>query len=307
MRRAFVDGLVALAAEDERVAILTGDLGFQVFDEFIARFPERYINVGIAEAQVVCAAAGMARVGFRPFAYSIASFMTARPFEQIRFAVAYPRLPVVFVGAGGGYCYAQSGVSHHAPDDFALMGLIPGMTVVAPGDPHEVKELLPQLVRLDGPSYIRIGKFGEPAYEAESPIILGKGRILRPGRRMAVLTTGETAPIALDALQRLAPDGIVPTVCQFHTLRPLDTALLGELAAAGHTTFVCVEECSPQGGLHQQVALWIQSSGLPIRHVRLGPPDEFVLGNPDRNALRASCGFDAAGIAGACQCAWLFN
>ncbi len=304
MRRAFVDTLTEMAARDDRVAILTGDLGFQVFDGFIARFPDRYVNVGIAEAQVVCAAAGMARVGFCPFAYSIASFMTARPFEQIRFAVAYPRLPVVFVGAGGGYCYAQSGVSHHAPDDFALMGLIPGMTVVAPGDPHEVKELLPQLVRLDGPSYIRIGKFGEPAYEAESPIVLGKGRILRPGRRVAVLTTGETAPIALDALQRLAPDGIAPTVCQFHTLRPLDTALLGELAAAGHTTFVCVEECSPQGGLHQQVALWIQSAGLPVRHVRLGPPDEFVLGNPDRNAFRATCGFDADGIAGACRTAW---
>lgn len=304
MRRAFVDTLTELAAADDRVAILTGDLGFQVFDRFIERFPDRYVNVGIAEAQVVCAAAGMARAGFRPFAYSIASFMTARPFEQIRFAVGYPRLPVVFVGAGGGYCYAQSGVSHHAPDDFALMGLIPGMTVVSPGDPHEVHDLLPQLVQLDGPSYIRIGKFGEPAYEADFPIVLGKGRILRPGRKVAILTAGETAPIALDALQRLAPDGISPTVCQFHTLRPLDTAMLAELAAARHTAFVCAEECSPQGGLHQQVALWIQSAGLPIRHVRLGPPDEFVLGNPDRNAFRAACGFDAAGIADACRRAW---
>lgn len=304
MRRAFVDTLTGMAGRDERVAVVTGDLGFQIFDEFISRFSDRFVNVGIAEAQVVCTAAGMARVGFRPFAYSIASFMTARPFEQIRFMVGYPRLPVVLVGAGGGYCYAQSGVSHHAPDDFALMGLIPGMTVVAPGDPNEVHELLPQLLEIDGPAYIRIGKFGEPSYEAASPIVLGKGRRLRKGDRIAVLSTGETAPIALDAAALLASEGIVPTLCQYHTLRPFDTDLLAELEAEGHTDFVCAEECTPQCGLHQQVVNWIFASGSSVRAHRLGPPDEFVLGNPTLAGFRAHCGFDAPGIAAAVRRLW---
>ena len=150
MRRAFADTLNHVAAQNPRVMLLTGDLGFEVFDEFQARFGPRYVNVGIAEAQMITAAAGLAREGWFPVAYSIAAFATARPFEQIRFSVSYPNLPVVLVGAGGGYIYAPSGVSHHAADDLALMTALPGMTVVAPGDPNEVAQLLPQLFTQSG-------------------------------------------------------------------------------------------------------------------------------------------------------------
>ena len=303
MRRAFVEALSEVAARDPRVVFLTGDLGFGVFDDFIARFGPRYINVGVAEAQLVNAAAGLAREGFRPIAYSIASFMTGRPFEQIRFSVGYPGLPVVVVGAGGGYCYSHSGVSHHAPDDFALMGLIPNMTVVAPGDPGEVRALLPQMVALPGPSYIRIGKFGEPAYEAAAPVELGRARLLREGERVAILTTGEMAPVALDALPELAKESIAPVVCQFHTIKPLDKAALAALAQRVQT-FIVVEEAAPEGALFSGIRDWRLETGQDIRLVRLGPGEAFVLGNPHRNALRAEMHFDARAIADACRAAW---
>lgn len=303
MRRAFVEALTLAAERDPRVVFLTGDLGYGVFDDFIARFGPRYINVGVAEAQLVNAAAGLAREGFRPLAYSIASFMTGRPFEQIRFSIAYPGLPVVIVGAGGGYCYSQSGISHHAPDDFALMGLVPGMTVVAPGDPGEVRALLPQLLELPGPSYIRIGKFGEPSYDAEAPVQLGRARILREGERIAVLTTGEMAPLALDALPELSKAGIAPVVCQFHTIKPLDTAALDALAARIHT-FIVVEEAAPEGALASGIRNWKQAAGSDVRLVRLGPGEAFVLGNPRREILRRTEGFDTPAIIEACRAQW---
>jgi transketolase len=303
MRRAFVEALTKAAERDPRVVFLTGDLGYGVFDDFVARFGPRYINAGVAEAQLVNAAAGLAREGFRPFAYSIASFMTGRPFEQIRFSIAYPGLPVILVGAGGGYCYSGSGVSHHAPDDFALMGLIPGMTVVAPGDPNEVRALLPQLLELPGPSYIRIGKFGEPTYDAEAPVKLGRARILREGERIAVLTTGEMAPLALDALPTLAQEGIAPIVCQFHTIKPLDTAALEALAARAHT-WIVVEEAAPEGALFSGIRAWKEAAGCNTRLIRLGPGENFVLGNPHRDILRRTAGFDTRAIIETCRAEW---
>jgi transketolase len=303
MRRAFVEALIKAAENDPRVIFLTGDLGYGVFDDFIARFGSRYVNVGIAEALLVNAAAGLAMEGFRPIVYSIASFMTARPFEQIRFTVGYPGLPVVIVGAGGGFCYSVSGISHHAPDDFALMSLIPDMTVVAPGDPNEVHALLPQILRLNGPSYIRIGKFGEPVYESPAPIELGRGRLLQAGKSVALLTTGETAPLALQAMQQLATEGIYPSLCQFHTIKPLDTSMLDHLASTT-TTFICIEECLPQGGLYSGVLEWQRQTSSTVYLERLGPDDKFAFGNPNRENLRADMHFDSHAIADACRRAW---
>ena len=304
MRRAFVRAIEALADRDPRVVVLTGDLGFEMFERFIARHGPRYVNVGIAEAQLVTAAAGLALEGFRPFVYSIAAFLTGRAYEQIRVALAYHRLPVVLVGAGGGYCYASSGVTHHAPDDLALMSLLPGMTVAAPGDPNEVEALLPQLLALDGPAYLRIGKSGEPAYEAPSPVVLGTARLLRAGRRVAILTSGEMAPTALAARETLAGTGIEPEVWQFHTVKPIDTATLDRLASRFQGLLV-VEESSPPGGLGSVVAAWHSGlAGARPRLVRLGPKDEFALGSLKRETLRHRWGYDAQSVAETCRDLW---
>ncbi|MHB8834584.1 MAG: transketolase family protein [Candidatus Methylomirabilia bacterium] len=304
MRRAFVRALEVLADRDPRVVLLTGDLGFEMFDNFIAKHGPRYVNVGVAEAQLVTAAAGLALEGFRPFVYSIASFMTGRPYEQIRVSLAYHHLPVVIVGAGGGYCYSSSGVTHHASDDLALMSLLPGMTVVAPGDPNEVEALLPQLLALAGPSYLRIGKSGEPGYEAASPVVLGKARLLREGRQVAILSSGEMAPTVLAARDALAAESVEPEVWQFHTVKPLDTATLDRLVGRFPALLV-VEESSPLGGLGSVVAAWHSGlAGDRPQLVRLGPKDALALGSLRRETLMNRWGYGRPAVVDACRELW---
>lgn len=303
MRRAFSDTLTRLAAEDPRIAFITGDLGFQVFDEFEQRFGQRYINTGVAEAQMIYTAAGMAMAGWHTVAYSIASFATARPFEQIRYCVAYPKLPVILVGAGRGYLYSMSGVSHHAADDLALMTALPGMTVVTPGDPTELGQLLPQLFQLKAPAYLTVGRFGEPSYEALEPAVLGKARKLRQGSRLAIIGTGEIANEILKAHAALANEGIEPLVYQMHTVKPLDTATLESLSQQVDTIMV-VEEHLPSGGLWAAICDWKAQTGNNCRLLRLGAPDRFALGNLKQDELRKRWGFDADAIAKKCRETW---
>jgi len=303
MRRAFAKALCAAAEKDPDVMFLTGDMGFQVFDEFIAKFSRRYVNVGIAEAQLVSMASGLAKEGFRPVIYSIASFMTARPFEQIRVCVAYPDLPVLIVGAGGGYAYSSSGVTHHAGDDLALMSLLPGMTVVAPCDPAELALLLPQLMTLDGPAYMRIGMFGEPEVPAAEPPVLGKARLLAQGEKVAVLTTGDLAAAAREAVEELHKEGIFPLLYHFHTVKPLDTAALESISVKARAMIV-LEESSPVGGLAAAIANWLAAGGCKIGFNRSGPPDLFLCGNPSRATLAKRFGYDKRGIMDSCRRAW---
>ena len=303
MRKAFAETLHRMAEEDPRLIMLTGDLGFQLFDSFEADYPGRFLNVGVAEAQLISAAAGLAATGWHPVAYSIASFATGRPYEQIRYCIGYPHLPVIIVGAGRGFLYSTSGVSHHATDDIGLMSGIPGMTVVIPGDPQEVRDLMPQLVNLGGPSYFTIGRYGEPGYKAEEPAVLGQARLLRAGERVAFFSTGEIACEVVKAVDLLRLEGLTPAAFQMHTVKPLDTASLARAAATAHT-FLVVDEHLPGGSLWSWIADWKAATDNPVRLRRLGPPDAFAFGNVQREELRRRLGLDAAGLAEACRKAW---
>lgn len=271
MRKAFAETLLQLAKQDERVILLTGDLGFGVFDQFEEAYPDRFINVGICEQAMVDIACGLAMEGYRPICYSIASFMTGRAYEQIKLA-AYQNLPILIVGAGGGYCYSTAGSTHHAPDDLGLMSLIPNMVVTAPGCPSEVTHLLRELVTLNTPSYMRIGRYGEPDYQSvesyEGAAWKGTGlcewgyaRYLREGTGGTIVTTGD---MAIRALQTIGP-----SIYQFHTIKPLDTATLAQL----EEPILVVEEHSPYGGLYAA----IMATGLKQNVVRVGPKDAFLL------------------------------
>jgi transketolase len=303
MRKAFSETLYQMAVADPRLVFLTGDLGFQLFDQFSADFKERFINVGVAEAQMMSAAAGLAMAGWHPIAYSIASFATGRPFEQIRYCIGYPHLPVMIVGAGRGFTYSTSGVSHHALDDIALMSAIPGMTVVIPGDEQELRQLMPQLGQLTGPSYFTIGRYGEPKYAGAEPATLGKARLLRGGDTVAFFSVGEIAYEVVQAVDLLRTQGLSAAAYQMHTVKPLDTATLASAAQTAHT-FIVVDEHLPGGSLWSQIADWKATTDSPVRLRRLGPPDKFALGNLRREDLRQRLGYDAAAIAVAGQAAW---
>lgn len=179
MRNAFIEELVALASQHDHIALVVGDLGYSVVEPFADRFPDRFINAGVAEQNMTGLAAGMASEGYHVFTYSIANFPTFRCAEQIRNDVDYHRLPVTVVSVGGGLAYGALGYSHHAVQDYALMRSMPNLLIAAPGDPMEVRACMRYLVRHPQPSYLRLGKAGEPCFHAEVPE-------LEPGRWLPV-------------------------------------------------------------------------------------------------------------------------
>lgn len=200
MRNAFIGELVDLAAANERIALIVGDLGYSVVEPFAERFPDRFINAGVAEQNMTGLAAGMASEGYHVFVYSIANFPTFRCAEQIRNDVDYHRLPVTVVSVGGGLSYGNLGYSHHAVQDYGLMRLMPNMLIAAPGDPLEVRACMRYLASHPQPSYLRLGKAGEPCLHQVVPEV-EPGRWLQVGTASGAsrtfLTTG--APLALAA------------------------------------------------------------------------------------------------------------
>jgi transketolase len=177
------------------------------------------------------------------------------------------------------------------------------MTVLAPGDGKEVAELVPQALRLSGPSYLRIGRYGEPEVRSKEPVVLGSARLLREGERVGVIAVGDLGSVAGDALDRLASEGIRPAAYQMHTVKPLDVGTLEALARRVHTILV-VEEHFPAGGASPAIAQWLASAPGRPRLVRCGAPDALALGSPSRAELRRRMGIDADGIASAVRTAW---
>lgn len=209
MRNAFVDELVLQASKNKRIALIVGDLGYSVVEPFAEKFPERFINAGVAEQNMMGVAAGMASEGYHVFVYSIANFPTFRCAEQIRNDVAYHNLPVTVVSVGGGMSYGNLGYSHHAVQDYALMRVMPNMLIAAPGDPIETRACLGYICRYPQPSYLRIGKAGESNMH-ERGVDISPGSWLKVSScnshaqvKKACVTTGTTLAMARLMLKQL--------------------------------------------------------------------------------------------------------
>lgn len=298
MRNAFAAAITELAAEEKRLVLLSGDIGNRLFDTFKARFPDRFYNCGVAEANMVSVAAGLAMSGLLPVTYTIAAFATIRCLEQIRVDVCYHDLPVIIVGTGAGLSYAELGGTHHACEDIACLRALPNMSVVCPGDPTEVRLALRAGVRRAKPLYVRIGKKGEPDVHATPPAFeLGKGIVVREGERVCLISTGTVLPVAMAAAQRLEAAGRSARVVSLHTVKPLDTALLEECFAR-FSVVVTVEEHSELGGLGSSVGEWL-AKGPPRRALfrSAATPDAFVHGAEDQDDARAACRLTAQGLA----------
>lgn len=199
MRNAFIEELVSLARDYPQIALVIGDIGYSVIEPFADEFPERFINAGIAEQNMAGLAAGMASEGYHVFTYSIANFPSFRCAEQIRNDITYHKLPVTVVAVGGGLAYGNLGYSHHAVQDYALMRTMPNMLISAPGDPMEVRACVRYLVENPQPSYLRLGKAGEPCFHSEIPEVSpGKWLMVRKGQPQGntYLTTGATLEFA---------------------------------------------------------------------------------------------------------------
>ena len=287
MRTAFVEGLSELAAENPHILLVTGDLGFGVLADFRERFPDQFLNVGVAEQNLASVAAGLALSGHIVFTYSIGNFPTLRCLEQIRNDICYHRANVNVVSVGGGLAYGSLGMSHHATEDMAILRVLPEMMVVAPGDPVETRKLLPQIVAHDGPAYLRLGRAGEShIVSSEATVKLGKPTTVRSGSDLLLLTTGGMLPVAVGVADQLDREGVSVHVASVHTLSPLDESVIRSMLEAFPTVITC-EEHSIHGGLGGCIAEVIAESGLNPTFRRLGLRGRFAEGVGSPEYLRA--------------------
>ena len=277
MRNAFAKEITRLAIEDDRIVLLSGDIGNRLFDEFKDRCPDRFYNCGVAEANMIGVAAGLAMSGFRPVCYTIAPFLTYRCIEQIRVDLCYHKLPVVLVGTGSGLAYASLGATHHSCEEVGMLRLLPQMVVLAPSDSEEVRASLGAALRQQNPAYNRIGKKGEPpvhlapieAYE------IGRAIPLKSGQDVCVLASGATVSTALQAAAQLDANGVHPEIWSFLSVKPLDENVLRQVFSR-NSLVITLEEHSRLGGLGGAVAEWLSDQPpLKARLIRMGTDDAF--------------------------------
>jgi transketolase len=276
MRTAFIQTLCEQAKVDERIWLLTGDLGFSVLETFAEQFPDRFVNVGVAEQNLTGIAAGLAHCGKIVFTYSIANFPTLRCLEQIRNDICYHNANVKIVAVGGGFVYGALGYTHHGIEDISILRSLPGMSVIAPGDPVETRLATRALVTQPGPCYLRLGKANEPVIHQTAPEFqIGRAIWVRTGRHATLISTGGMLVETVEAAEKLAAvDGIETTVLSMPTVKPLDSQAVVE-TAKDTGVIVTAEEHSVTGGLGSAVAEVLAESGLTVRFKRFGVPDRL--------------------------------
>lgn len=298
MRTAFIETLCELAEQDERIWLLTGDLGYSVLERFASRFPNRYVNVGVAEQNMTGVAAGLALCEKIVFTYSIANFPTLRCLEQIRNDVCYHNLNVKVVAVGGGLAYGAQGMTHHATEDLAIMRALPNMTVVAPGDPVETRLATQAIVNWPGPCYLRLGKAGEPiVHQAPPAFNIGKATLIRNGTDVTLISTGAMLRTAVEVVDLLTRQGVHARLLSMHTVNPID--INSVLAAAEETHYlVTLEEHILPGGLASAVAeVLTRLRSLNVVLSCLGLSDKTIYKLGSQEYLRRICGLTPADIA----------
>jgi transketolase len=274
-RVVFGETLAEMGEQDERIVVLDADVSSSTQTRFFAaRFPERFFNFGVAEANMVSAAAGFAASGFVPFVSTFALFISLRAGDQVRAQIAYPRLNVKLMGGYAGLSDFADGASHQSVEDLAVMRAIPNMAVVAPSDAVETRMAVRAAAEYDGPVFVRLSRAEvEEDYGPDHPFRIGRGIVLRGGEDVTLAATGTTVRIAMAAADALAGEGLRARVVDMHTLKPIDTELLA--AAAVETgAIVTVEEHNVYGGLGGAVCEAV-CAACPVPVLRCGIPDRF--------------------------------
>ena len=286
MRNAFAAEIETLADSDVRIVMLSGDIGNRLFDKLRGKHPNRFINCGVAEANMMGVAAGLALSGLRPIVYTITPFTTTRCLEQIRVDVCYHKAPVVIVGTGSGLAYSELGPTHQSLDDVAVLRAFPDLTIMTPCDVPELIGCLRAAMRHSGPVYIRIGKKGEPQiHTGDVNIEIGRAIELSTGVDVTFLVSGFIMPEALKAADILRQRNLKVGIVSFPTVKPLDTIFL-EMLTTRTKLFVSIEEHGIIGGLGSAVAEWRSSKTSANPLLIIGAKDEFLHVIGDQNYTR---------------------
>ena len=284
-RAAYGEALAELGKVNDKVVVLDADLSKSTMTAtFQKAFPDRFFNIGIAEANMVDMAAGMSTMGLIPFCSTFAMFGAGRVYEQIRNSIAYPRLNVKLCMSHAGVSVGEDGASHQCLEDLALMRVIPGMTVLCPADATETRKAVFAATELDGPVYIRLARLATPVFEEDYPFEIGKANVLREGSDVAVFATGLMVSEALEAAELLEAQGRSAAVINVHTIKPIDAQCVMDYAQKC-SRVVTVEEHSVIGGLGDAVADVLMGK-ICCQFKKIGVQDQFGQSGKAKDVLR---------------------
>lgn len=287
MRDAFSEALYELAKKDSSVVLITSDTGAICHDKIRQELSNQFINVGIAEQNMIGIGAGLAMAGKRPFVYAIASFASLRCYEQIRVDLCCMYLPVTVVGVGAGFDYNTLGPTHHSTEDLALMRVLPGMIVLSPSDSLMAKEMVPYCVREPGPKYIRLDRTGIPMIynESKKPDLQQGLTVLREGKDLCIIATGRMVLRALELAETLASDSLDVGVVDLFRIKPINENLLHEIVSR-YPYIATLEEHSIIGGLGSAILEALSNKGGSYPVLRFGISDKFCRTYGDREYLQ---------------------
>jgi len=275
LRTTFVNTLIELAKNDDKIFLITPDMGYSVLEEFRDKYPNQFLNTGIAEQNTIGVAAGLALSGHIVYVYDIIPFVTMRCYEQIRLDLAYNNANVKLVGIGAGLTYGSLGPSHHAIEDISIMRSIPNMQVLCPGDPIEVEELVKRSYETYGPMYIRLGKNGEPnIHKKGTRIEIGKSVDVKIGNDFALFTTSNTLELAKNWVDEWEKEGVSVYLISMPTLKKFDQEKVEEVISK-NMPIMTLEEHSIIGGLGSIIAEIIADSGKAVKYKKIAINDEF--------------------------------
>lgn len=276
MRNTFITSLTEHAVKNSAIVLVTNDLGYSVFEPFMQKMPDQFLNAGISEQHMTGCAAGMAIEGLIPVIYSIVPFVTMRNFEQIRNDICYQGLNVKIVGVGAGFSYGPYGHTHHGLEDIGILRTIPGLMILCPGDPLEVRAACNLMLRHTGPVYLRLGKSGEPNIHTKEPkLTAGKGLVMRDGTDLTVISTSTMLSTASSVVSLLTDSGTSVRFISMVCMKPFDEHIILESAKKTHR-IVTIEEHSIMGGLGSAVAEVLADHHTHAELTRIAVPDRFT-------------------------------
>lgn len=299
MRKAFIKTLIKFAKKDKAIMLLTGDLGFSVFEEFKEKSPQQYLNVGLSEQTMISIAAGLALEGKKVFVYSIIPFLLYRTLEQIRNDLCYQKLPVKLVGVGSGLSYGAQGGTHQAIEDLAVATSLPEIMVFAPGDPLEAEKIIESSLNFNLPCYIRLNKAHDPIIHSKNSIKNFKiGMPLKVrggGEKIVIFSLGNMLPAAVEVSKKLASQGVKNCLYSIHTLKPLNKASFARIIK-NSKIIITLEEHLLLNGLKSLISNIIVETGLNKKVLPFALPDKLIHTVGNQNYLRSVFGLTAEQI-----------
>ncbi len=296
MQRAYISKLMELAEKDCNVLHILADSGTGYDEMFHMNFPEQMYNFGIAEENMIAAAAGMATVGKIPFVYTAGAFLAYRGFEFLRNDICFQNLNVKIVGMGSGLAWSTLGPTHHTTEDIAVLRVLPQLTILSPATPVQVKACVEEAYEINGPVYIRIGMNNEKEYyDSTYEFLAGKNDVLADGANITVFTTGSILEEVMIAAQILEQKGILVNVVNISSIKPFDKKNI-ILMAGKSEIFVTVEEHSIYGGIGSIIDETLMDNGIIVKHVRIGLEDKFAVGYGTQREVRIQNNLGAESI-----------